>query len=373
VAHLVPALAACAWLPWTLALPLTVALWLGAARRVHMLGEDRPRPAWVVRWIDEPLFWHWGACAYGLVLLGPVLGLLALMGAGGQWSAIARDDFVGRLARAGSLAYFGGAVVSAWSLWGIRRRLRVVRCEVPVVGLAPEYDGYRVVQLSDLHVGSYDSKARALGWAARANALSADLCVVTGDFVTSGTGFYRDAADVVATLRSTDGVLAVLGNHDQWDSELLCAELRRRQIPVLANDWVLLSRGSGQLVVAGVGDRRSAQEDLDAALAGRPPNAPTILLSHDPAVGDEAAARGVELVLSGHTHGGQFGLPGIANRVNLTPLMGQPRSGLRRRGELWQFVSAGLGTTGPPLRLGIAPEIALLVLQSRPGNMVPER
>jgi predicted MPP superfamily phosphohydrolase len=117
-------------------------------------------------------------------------------------------------------------------------------------------------------------------------------------------------------------------------------------------------------VVAGLDDRYTEQDDLDAALAGRPAGVTTLLLAHDPVVGEDAARRGIELVLSGHTHGGQFGLPWLGRHVNLSLVTRQPRGGLRERDGCYQHVTAGLGTTGPPLRLGVAPEIALVRLRS---------
>jgi predicted MPP superfamily phosphohydrolase len=235
--------------------------------------------------------------------------------------------------------------------------------------LPAAFDGYCVAHLTDLHIGEFDPLGRGLHWADRANAAQPDLCVVTGDFVTSGTGFYTHAARVVGRLRAPDGVFACMGNHDQTDNDSLTALLEERGTVVLRNQWRSIRRGEAELVVAGLDDRYRGEPDLDATLAGRPSGVPTVLLSHDPYVGEDAARRGVQLVLSGHTHGGQIGIPWIGDRANLTLVMRQPRSGLHRMGDTQHYISSGLGTTGPPLRLGVPPEIVLLVLRSRAGNM----
>jgi predicted MPP superfamily phosphohydrolase len=123
-----------------------------------------------------------------------------------------------------------------------------------------------------------------------------------------------------------------------------------------------IRRADATLSVAGLGDWYTGSDDLDATLGACSPGSPTVLLSHYPRFFEHAADRGVALVLSGHTHGGQLGLPGMADRVNVATLTGQRARGLYRRGESRLYVSAGLGTTGPPMRLGISPEIARITL-----------
>jgi predicted MPP superfamily phosphohydrolase len=274
-----------------------------------------------------------------------------------------------RRATSGSVAalalgsYALGVAVAGWGIWVERRRLKLRRIEVSVGNLPAAFDGYRIVQLSDLHIGSYDGVARGLRWAAAANALGADLAVVTGDLVTDQTCFYDDAARVVASLTAPDGVYVCMGNHDQWDNDAFTAKIEALGPRVLRNASTTLERGSAELVVAGLGDRFTRKDDIDATLAGRPAGAPTVLLAHYPVSFDSAAERGVELVLSGHTHGGQIGLPFVGERVNVATRTGQHRRGVYRRGRSWLYVNAGLGTTGPPIRVGIAPEIALIVLK----------
>jgi predicted MPP superfamily phosphohydrolase len=115
--------------------------------------------------------------------------------------------------------------------------------------------------------------------------------------------------------------------------------------------------------VAGVDDTWTRRQDFDLALADRPAGMPTLLLAHDPALFPEAAARGVSLTLSGHTHGGQLGLPFFARKINLARLMTRFTTGFYRLGDASLYVNRGLGTTGPPVRVGVRPEIGLLTLR----------
>jgi hypothetical protein len=193
--------------------------------------------------------------------------------------------------------------------------------------------------------------------------LKPDLVVVTGDLVTSGTEFYADVAEALAHVRAPDGVVCILGNHDQWDDRSCRAALRARGIVVLENDQRTIERNGAKLVLAGLDDPYTGKADLNATLSGIPEQSPTILLSHYPEWFEPAAQRKVALVLSGHTHGGQLGVPFFGDRLNLAVLSRQRSRGLYRAGQTYLYVNAGLGTTGPPIRLGVPPEIALFTLE----------
>ncbi len=364
--HAVPVLALGAIVPWVASSAIVLGLWGAAAFRLLRLGPDRRRPAWVTRWLDEPLSCHWAASLLASVLFLPIL-LLGWLLTG--FGVLAADGVP--VPDAALLSYALGLTTAAWGTWG-RRRLVVVRqLEIPLAALGSELDGYRVAQLSDLHIGSYDTVRTGARWVAQTNALAADLVVVTGDLVTSGTEFYGDVAEVLSGLRAPDGVLCILGNHDQWNAARFMAALRERGLTVLSNETRVIRRGAATLVVIGLGDPYTGTADLPAALQGRVPGAPTILLSHYPDYFEAAAREGVELVLSGHTHGGQLGLPFFADRFNLATVTRQRPRGLFRSGSSRLYVNAGLGTTGPPVRLGVAPEIALFVLRSEARADLP--
>ena len=261
--------------------------------------------------------------------------------------------------------------VLALSAYGIvvRRRVFVTRrVDVAIEGLDPSLDGYRIVQLSDLHIGALTPKSWGMRWVRAANALGADLAVVTGDMVTSGTAFHHDIAEVVGALRAKDGTLVSMGNHDYFggDGEPLMSLLARAGVRVLRNEGYVLRDA---LYVAAIDDTWTRRDDMHAALETRPRDMPALLLAHDPDEFGAAASRGVDLVLSGHTHGGQIALPFFAKQVNLSKLSHHHHIGIYRQGKSTLYVHPGLGTTGPPIRLGVAPAIVEITLrQSLPAS-----
>ncbi|HEY4013474.1 MAG TPA: metallophosphoesterase [Polyangiaceae bacterium] len=343
------------WLVGTAWAVAGVALFLGRARAGM---PDRRRPAAIVRFVDIPYFIHWCAAVWTLVpavvasLVGPALDLAA-------------GRPVGLPMGAYMWSYLSGLVVCGYGVLVRRRVVRVVEREVRVSGLDPRIDGLRVAQLSDLHIGTFTPKAWGLAWARAANARGADLAVVTGDLVTSGTEFHADVAEVVGALRATHGTFVSMGNHDYFgEGEPLISLMRARGATVLRNEGVEVRHGGATLWLAGLDDTWTCRDDLARALRDRPPATATLLLAHDPERFDQAAEAGVELVLSGHTHGGQIAVPFLARFIGLANLAHRYRLGFYRRGRSTLYVHPGLGTTGPPFRLGVAPEVSILVLRA---------
>ncbi|MGE0322626.1 MAG: metallophosphoesterase [Polyangiaceae bacterium] len=337
---------------WSLGQHIPAVIWLAITlplglSRLWNLFADQPRPGWLV-WGIELVFAHLIGALLALILL-PVAALIA-------WGA-------GLLAAAPLVAYLLGVTVAGYGVF-IRRRWIVVReLEVPCEELPSALDGFRVAHLSDLHIGSFDPLSVGLRWADRVNALEPDLVAVTGDLVTSGTWGYPDAAEVLGRVSARYGVFVILGNHDQWNAEKFRTELATREVCVLNNAWQAVEVSPGeQLLVAGLGDPYTQSADLDRTLAERPEGF-TLLLAHYPSWAERARDRGVGLVLSGHTHGGQVGVPFLSQRLNVARVMGQRSRGLFRLGSMQLYVSAGLGTSGLPIRLGVPPEIVILRLK----------
>jgi uncharacterized protein len=246
-----------------------------------------------------------------------------------------------------------------------RRWVQKRELDVVVPGLPHEFDGYRVAQLSDLHIGGFTPPKWGDKWARIANAASPDLVAVTGDLVSSGVDFHAEIARVVGSLRAEDGVYVSMGNHDYFgDGEPLVTLLRERGAVVLRNEGTTVTRGDASIFVAGVDDTWTRRANLRRALEARAPGAFTLLLSHDPALFPKAAEQGIHLVLSGHTHGGQIALPFFPKLLGLGRLAHRFHLGLYRLGDSTLYVHAGLGTTGPPIRVGVAPEIAILTLRT---------
>ncbi|HVG62304.1 MAG TPA: metallophosphoesterase [Hyalangium sp.] len=256
-----------------------------------------------------------------------------------------------------------GAVALVLGADAVLGRPRLRRRVVRVAGLPPELDGYRIGQISDVHCGPHVSENRVSSWVERLNRLELDLVAVTGDLIAHGSSHVEAVARALGGLRAKDGAYACMGNHDYFtDGEHLIRALERRGLTVLRNRGVVVKRGGARLYVAGVDDTWTSRHDVDRALAQRPEGAPTVLLAHDPDLFPQAQARAVELTLSGHTHGGQLGVPGI-RRLSLARLVTRWTAGLYRQGSSWLYVNRGAGTTGPPVRLGAPAELAVITLR----------
>jgi len=328
------------------------------AGRARAAMSDRKRSAAIVRMVDLPYFVHWCAALWTLVLAAVETLVLPAID-------LARGGPIHLPMGAYMWTYLSGLVVSAYGVWIRRRWFRVVERDLSVPGLDVRLDGLRVAHLSDLHVGTFTPRSWALAWARAASARSADFAVVTGDLVTSGTEFHEDIVDAIASLSAPMGVFASMGNHDYFgDGEPLISMLGARGVRVLRNEGCVLEREGARLWLAAIDDTWTGRDDLTAALNGRPADAPTVLLAHDPARFDEAADAGADVVLSGHTHGGQVAFPFLARWLSFSSLAHRYNVGFYRRGRSTLYVHPGLGTTGPPIRLGVAPEVTILVLRA---------
>lgn len=242
------------------------------------------------------------------------------------------------------------------------RSPRLERLTLRFPELPRELDGLRIGHLSDLHLGQPFSEANAR-WAAAAMAAERpDLLALTGDFVSyeHAIATLPDVLAPLAVARPPLGTYAVLGNHDHWEGvAAIRAALAPLGVEFLMNSHRALPRGEGQLVLAGVDDMWEGDADLEGALRGAPEGF-RLLLAHCPDMADEAARLGVQLQLSGHTHGGHMRLPGLGSFC--LPRHGWSYAvGHERVGALQLYVSRGAG--GLPLRLNCAPEAAILTLR----------
>ncbi len=311
---------------------------------IHSLWRVQPRSRTELATVLMPFFAWWTACAVFLVLVVPAL-LLVLLGVSSE-----------------PVFLTVGGVSLAAGLRSVLRRPRVMHVPVPYPGLPPELVGYRIAHISDLHCGPFSEGRRVEAWVRRVNQLETDLVAVTGDLVVSGTSYVDAVARGLGGLRARDGAFVCMGNHDYFGGagEHLVRALEAQGLTVLRNRWQAVP--GRDLVVAGVDDTWTGRHDMAATLANRPSDAFTLLLAHDPDLFPEAASRQVELTLSGHTHGGQVGVPFLARRWNLARLAHRLTVGLYRQGESALYVNRGLGTTGPPLRFGVPAEITILTL-----------
>jgi predicted MPP superfamily phosphohydrolase len=241
--------------------------------------------------------------------------------------------------------------------------LSIERREVFLRRLPRELDGFRVVQLSDLHLGPLTSGEQLRRAIEVANNLNPDLIALTGDYISHERHYAAPCAEIVGRLRARCGVFAVLGNHDHWTDAALITDLFRAEgIKVLINEGMRFEKDGASFWLAGVDDTMVGLEDLPLALAGARREEMKLLLAHNPIILRRAARAGVDLVLSGHTHGGQVTIRSERGAS------GRPRRrllrGLGRQGDTQIYVTRGLGTVILPIRYGCPPEVSLLELRS---------
>ncbi len=257
-------------------------------------------------------------------------------------------------------------------------RLRLRTIDAPITGLAQAFDGYRIAVLTDLHYGSTIFPARHLARAvALARGTSPDLIALLGDYSFShhraprlSESMYRWAMPRVGAglgrLTAPDGMVAVLGNHDHdFDAGAVSTWLGTLGARVLTNDCVVIRRGDAGLAIGGVADWSYGEVDPSGGCAGLPPAVPRIVLSHNPdAVFALAPEARIDLVLAGHTHGGQVVLPFIGAPKRHSRICGRHTASGWIPAPVPLFVSTGTGAL-VPLRVGTRPEVLLVRLRSR--------
>jgi hypothetical protein len=314
-----------------------VALLLLAASQYHfwsrlssgsVFAPEFPRPVVIL--------FNW---AFGAILLLALLqilldfGTLAVMAV--VWNRIPVPD---------GARYAIGGMAGLLAAIGVANAVRVppVRdIHVTIEGLSPRFEGYRLLQLTDLHISRLFPARWTRDVVERANATGVDLIVVTGDFIDGSVAMRRTDVAPLRNLHVPDGVYGIPGNHEYFfDYAEWMRHLAGLGVRLLPNAHAVLSRNGATLVLAGVTDAsaRAAGEagpDLRAALAGAPSGAPVLLLDHQPRAARNAAAHGVALQLSGHTHGGMI--------LGLDRLVARPNAG---------FVSGRYAVDGMTLYVG---------------------
>jgi predicted MPP superfamily phosphohydrolase len=306
--------------------------------------------------------------------VGDLLRLLAgLLGRAWAHNAVIVDQsrraFNARLLAGAALAATTGLTTSA--IRATRGRVAVKRVEIVLDRLPAGADGMRIVQLCDLHVGGLLGKDFVAEVVRTSNELAADVIAIVGDLVDGSIERLRPAIAPIAHLRARHGTFFVTGNHEYYSSSGARAwmdELDRMGLRVLRNQRVAVGTAEVGFDIAGVPDHSATrhsgkdgpQEDVALALAGRDPRRAVVLLAHQPITIHVAARHGVDLQLSGHTHGGQIWPWGLAVRLQ-QPFI----RGLHRLGDTQIYVSCGTGFWGPPMRLGAPAEITEIVLRAK--------
>jgi predicted MPP superfamily phosphohydrolase len=317
------------------------------------LGPKAARPfAWVA--------YVWMGSAFYLLLALWTSDLLLFV-AGVDSLAVARARAITALAFTACVVVLG--------MFGALRPAAIKRVALALPGWPRALDGYRVLQISDIHIGSLLQRSYAARLVAQCNAQQPDLLAITGDLVDGSAAQLREQTAPFGELRARDGVYFITGNHEYFSGDApWVRRVAELGIRVLRNERVAIARDGAGFELAGVDDYGSSRRnprgagfDLDATLDGWQPSTPLILLSHDPRAFDLARARGVQLQLSGHTHDGQMWPFRYLVRLQTRYL-----AGTYRDGDSTLYVSRGTGFWGPPLRVLAPAEITELTLRSTP-------
>lgn len=250
---------------------------------------------------------------------------------------------------------------------------RIHRVNIQLDKLGAEFDGFKIIQLSDIHAGSFLSdepfgKAREI-----IEGLEPDIIVITGDFVNFHPRELKIIYPELSQLKAKYGVFGCLGNHDHYmtddEHQNLISFLNKSGINLLINENTKISIGSSILQLIGVDNVnfRSNYADFPKAMTGIQQEYPSILLCHDPTNWDRFVRNklNIDLMLSGHTHGGQVGIELFGQYLSPVRIVYKQWAGLYQDGEQYLYINRGLGVVGPPVRVDMPPEITFIELSSK--------
>lgn len=244
---------------------------------------------------------------------------------------------------------------------------RVVRVSVDLPNLPPQMDGFRIAQISDLHLEPYTTARQIARVVKLCNSLQPDLVAMTGDFVTYNARPAGKLAEILSELKATYGVYASLGNHDfQSGHEHVVYALEQHKIPVLRNVCRTIHTDKGELHLAGMDSRYVSSPHLRTTLESWRENQPLVMMMHEPDVADDLADAKIHaLQLSGHTHGGQLVFMGMPPSIHRRAKWGKKYlAGAYNVGTVRLYVNRGIGCVGVPLRVQCPPEVTEITLRS---------
>lgn len=252
----------------------------------------------------------------------------------------------------------------------VGKELSVERVAIPIQRLHPALEGFRIVQMSDLHLYPFTHLEFIAQAIDLANSLAPDLIVLTGDYVSHVAGAIHDLEPVLGRLNARHGIHAVLGNHDHWtDAAVVRAGLQRAGLNVLHNQGLTVSEGKGSFYLAGLDDGWIGQPDLLAALEGAPADGPVVLLLHEPDLVDiYSRDPRIALQLSGHTHGGQVRVFEPRRAYALPHLGKKYDQGLYRVNHTWLYTNRGIGMVVAPIRVNCPAEVSEFTLVAATSN-----
>jgi uncharacterized protein len=312
--------------------------------------------------------WTWLGVAFYLGLTTALLGLSTFIGAQASRRSAeppevdaSRRRFLARAAAGGAAAATAG--VAGYGLFRAYAPAEVTELAVKLPKLPRALDGFTIAQVTDIHVGPTIGRHFLEDMVARVNALKPDLIAITGDLVDGSLKNLGPAVAPLRNLQASRGVAFITGNHEYYSGdEEWCAALAATGIQVLRNRRLSVGDAGGSFDLVGVDDWSGPDDrryDLEKAIAGRDPERAAVLLAHQPRNFERAAELGMDLQLSGHTHGGQMFPFNFVVELT-TPFI----AGRYQHQGAQLYVSRGTGYWGPPFRVGSPPEIVKVVLQA---------
>jgi predicted MPP superfamily phosphohydrolase len=355
-------------------------------------------PEWIVSLVSRPFYiWEGGTILLGLAMLAgllvalpvrlvlltlrrlpptaPAMNRIAVHPAVVRFDA-SRRAFLLRGMEGLAAVSLGGA---AYGVYSGRFGYEFTEAAIPLAGLPPALDGFTIGLVSDIHSSSFMTKKQMDGYCAALQSLGTDLIVIPGDFVNSQTEEVYPFAESFSALHAPCGVYGVMGNHDFYapDPERVAKEVDACGVRLLRNDNVIIGKNGAQLALIGIDDvgrPDRATSHMQNAIRGVPGALPRVLLCHRPYFLGEASAMGMDLVLSGHTHGGQIVLGHIGSVVLTPAAIASPYIwGTYSRGRTQMYVSRGIGTVGLPMRVNCPPEVTRITLRRGPDFPAPDQ
>jgi uncharacterized protein len=239
--------------------------------------------------------------------------------------------------------------------------LSLEKINIRIKRLPKKLDGFRLIHLSDIHHSPFTNLEHIIRTVKVSNRLKPDMFVLTGDYVSHETNYIEPVAKVLGELKSEFGTFACLGNHDHWtDPEMITDSFRAAGMTVLINEGLRFEARGASFWLAGVDDHLVGKTDLPASLKGSFADEMKLLLAHNPVIFRQAVKEKIDLVLSGHTHGGQVKIRDEEKRI-------LPRrkltNGLHERKDTQIYITRGIGTVVLPIRYQCPPEISLIELR----------
>ncbi len=240
--------------------------------------------------------------------------------------------------------------------------LSLEHVDITLDRLPKKLDGFKIIHLSDIHHSPFTGLEHIERVIKVANRLRPDMIMLTGDYVSHEREYIAPVAAALGHLKSRFGTFACLGNHDHWtDAELVTHLFRGEGINMLVNEGVRVEARGSSFWLAGVDDYMVGKTDVVSALRGSFPDEMKLLLAHNPLIFREAVRAGVDLTLSGHTHGGQIKIRDEEKRILPRRKL---KAGLHARKKSQVYITRGIGTVVVPMRYQCPPEISLLELRA---------